>query len=731
MRRPSSLLRPPRSDHALRALVCVASALLLGSCGSDYELGTTPVSSGGGWQFTENPDAVIDAQAGGATDVPATGVDSGSRTVPDGAAPATDVALADAVLPNADAGTTGPSDTCAALCSAASPCPASVAAGQPCKLAVCIDGCCQLAAAPPDSPCDDESACTANDLCGADGTCAGTPKSCDDGLPCTMDACDAQTGACSHTPVAGTCAIAGACVNAGATAAGKPCQLCDPAANPLVWSAKSGCCAADSDCPAAGVCDAPTCEASTGTCKPGKKIGCCTTDSECNDGDACTTDTCDALTGACKIVPKVCADASKCLQGVCDPLSGACTQKLKSGWCDIGGSCVVEGTAKPGAPCEVCASSAAATAWTVKVGAPCDDGDVCTSSDTCDAQGSCKGAAQKGCCKNHLDCGLLTTACTTATCDMKAHVCIKSTQPNCCDKGACCDPATNKPKAQGTLCGGTVVGTEYQCKGQAIQKRDVYPGCAGFDATTCSAEGQFAYKGPWSGLKTCGDNTVCTQSASGVIPTCKPKEPTGTCVGACGGPAADGTCHCGPSCVTLGTCCKDYSATCACSSGACCDLGQKFLKPKGTACASKTEYRCSSQTIQKRTMSASCSGTSSGCPAGAFGAWANVKTCGAGTSCKVGANKASATCTATSGTCAGKCGGQASSGTCWCDAQCATLGDCCKDYGALCGGAVCGANAVASCKSKCGGQGTGGCWCDAACVTLGDCCKDRAVCCGG
>jgi len=45
-------------------------------------------------------------------------------------------------------------------------------------------------------PCDDDSACTANDFCAA-GSCIGTPMNCEDGNAYTQDSCDPAVG-CTH-----------------------------------------------------------------------------------------------------------------------------------------------------------------------------------------------------------------------------------------------------------------------------------------------------------------------------------------------------------------------------------------------------------------------------------------------------------------------------------------------------------------------------------------------------
>jgi hypothetical protein len=69
-----------------------------------------------------------------------------------------------------------------------------------------------------------------------------------------------------------------------------------------------------------------------------------------------------------------------------------------------------------------------------------------------------------------------------------------------------------------------------------------------------------------------------------------------------------------------------------------------------------------------------------------------------------------------------------SGGSCFCDAACATYGDCC---GNAC--SACGVGCVppgSSCAGNCGGMAPNGCWCDSSCTFFGDCCIDYQQHCG-
>lgn len=59
--------------------------------------------------------------------------------------------------------------------------------------------------------------------------------------------------------------------------------------------------------------------------------------------------------------------------------------------------------------------------------------------------------------------------------------------------------------------------------------------------------------------------------------------PTGTCVGACGGPSADGTCDCTYQCKEAGNCCPDVNDVCTCEVTGC---------PPDGVCLKIFSYQC-------------------------------------------------------------------------------------------------------------------------------------------
>lgn len=158
-------------------------------------------------------------------------------------------------------------------------------------------------------------------------------------------------------------------------------------------------------------------ECSTGSeCTPGLcSAGTCTPlPEDCDDGDACTTDTCDGPSGTCVFTPVANCECSvpadcgfsfnpcitlSCNEGLCqeDEVigtcddenlctlndacdAGTCTGDLKN--CDDGEDCTMD-ECDPFQGPDGCTHTPATL--------PCDDGDLCTSNDTCSLAGACSG----------------------------------------------------------------------------------------------------------------------------------------------------------------------------------------------------------------------------------------------------------------------------------------------------------------------------------------------------
>ncbi|HEV8702825.1 MAG TPA: glycoside hydrolase family 16 protein, partial [Candidatus Polarisedimenticolia bacterium] len=124
----------------------------------------------------------------------------------------------------------------------------------------------------------------------------------------------------------------------------------------------------------------------------------------CDDGDACTTeDTCDA-DGKCAGKPIICDDEYACTRDAC--VDGECiSTPLPAGTtCDDFDACTTEDTCDDEGICTgkpiICDDENACTrdacdkgacVYTPTPNATCDDGDACTTEDTCNADGKCAG----------------------------------------------------------------------------------------------------------------------------------------------------------------------------------------------------------------------------------------------------------------------------------------------------------------------------------------------------
>ncbi len=140
-------------------------------------------------------------------------------------------------------------------------------------------------------------------------------------------------------------------------------------------------CTASDQCHDTGVCDPATGLCSDPTASDG---------TPCSDGDSCTGfDDCQA--GVCAGAGYFCSDGDSCTDDVCDG-TGGCTYPINAGNCLIASACWVESAENPDNPCQSCDSSVSQTDWSALIeGSACDDGDVCTMSDQCQA-GTCIGS---------------------------------------------------------------------------------------------------------------------------------------------------------------------------------------------------------------------------------------------------------------------------------------------------------------------------------------------------
>ncbi len=375
--------------------------------------------------------------------------------------------------------------TLAETCDAAGACVGTWDTGEPscgCSLdshcsglaTLCLDGLCDATTGtcytepkPEPPPCDDGNACTLDDKCQADGSCAGTIYTCDDGVSCTDDPCGEGEGECSHVVLPGFCLIADTCHSDGSVNPEDACQRCVAGSATDVWQPNSG--------------------------------------GSCDDGDGCTdADVCDSA-GSCAGTPYSCADDGlTCTDAVCGPGEGECTQVIADNTCLIDDECYGAGESSPTNSCLTCNPSANPTGWTAS-GGDCDDGEPCTKADSCSA-GECKGEAYT--CSDAY-------SCTDDVCDGLGG-CSFNVQPSAClIAGTCYSDATQNPTNECQHC--DVSQSHSAWSGTPIKDCDDGLGCTTNEQ--CDGNGQCL-----SGVSICTpawcEQSVC--EATGCVVTLKP-----------------------------------------------------------------------------------------------------------------------------------------------------------------------------------------------------------------
>ena len=351
--------------------------------------------------------------------------------------------------------------------------------------------------------CDDFNLCTVDSCDTATGTCRHEPLNCDDGNSCTTDACDndpdtARQGCFHVTLPDGTgCDDGNSCTQADVCNAG----LCSGAA--LV---------AGSSCDDGNACTTSDACTDTGSCVGSPMLP----GTPCDDSNQCTADdACVALTSggvACQGVARDCGDGNACTEDSCDPATGACANRPVT--CDDGNACTVDS----------CDPATGACVRTFATG-PCEDGNHCTTGDTC-AGGNCLGGPPPNC-----DDGL---ECTGDLCDPYTgcrHF-LSSPPGNCDDGNVCtfdfCGPTGHcqHSGSSGTSCdtNGASDCKIMQCeRGDCVLALFVPAGSPCDDNNICTTGDVCADFGRCSGTPiNCDDGDRCT------IDSCDPA--TGACL---------------------------------------------------------------------------------------------------------------------------------------------------------------------------------------------------------
>ncbi len=399
--------------------------------------------------------------------------------------------------------------------------------GNPCTNDTCsvATGC---GATPNKAACDDGNVCTTGDHCSG-GVCApGAAVSCNDGNPCTDDACNPATG-CTHTNNSAGCddgsvcttvdtCVSGACKGGAVQACndGNACTAdsCSPDTG-CAHAPKAGACSDGNVCTLGDSCQA-------GVCQPGAA-------KTCDDGNECTDDSCHPSKG-CVAQPNTsgCNDGDACTTGD-SCVGGACTGAKVS--CDDNNACTEDG----------CSSGSGCTFNPApKNGAPCADGNACTSADKCN-WGVCKGGVTVICADGNV--------CTDDSCDPKSG-CVFAPNGAGCDDGNACTP-------------------DDACSGGACQGSGAVVCNDGNPCTQDSCDpGSGCTSAPAAGP--CDDGNPCTAGDSCKSGSCHGGGPT-SCDD--GNPCTDDSCNPAKGCVH-----EANSAGCddgnACTTGDACSGGK-------------------------------------------------------------------------------------------------------------------------------------------------------------
>jgi agmatine/peptidylarginine deiminase len=302
--------------------------------------------------------------------------------------------------------------------------------------------------APNDALCDDANVCTGVETCDAVLDCqAGTPLDPDDGVSCTDDSCDPVTGV-ANVPNHGLCDNGLFCDGAETCDAVLDCQAgtavncsdgvgctedsCNETTDSCESTANDGLCDNGLYCDGAETCDAVL------DCQAGTPV-------DCSDGVGCTVDSCNETTDSCESTANdsLCDDALYC-NGVetCDAVLDCQAGTAVS--CSDGIGCTEDSCNETTDSCESAPNDGL-----------CDDGNVCTGVETCDAVLDCQAGTPLD-----PDDGV---SCTDDSCDPVTGVANVPNDALCDDANVCsgaetcdavldCQPGTPLDPDDGVSC---------------------------------------------------------------------------------------------------------------------------------------------------------------------------------------------------------------------------------------------------------------------------------------
>ncbi|GEM_PF-1045912 len=328
---------------------------------------------------------------------------------------------------------------------------------------------------------------------------------------CSKRAVDAKLSTvCETSNGIGTCKGQRSCSDTGLT----PCDA--PAAASETCNALDDDCDGATDTPATGICDDNN-PCTFDNCVAGK----CdhkAADAACDDGNKCTKDD-KCSKAACGGTAVVCDDGKVCTDDSCDPKKG-CMAANNTAACDDGDVCSKQDACKdglclPGAA-TVCNDGNLCTddscdpkkgCVTADNTAPCDDGSLCSGSDTC-AGGKCVG--KKVNCDDGNPC--TDDACKPASGCSNVNNTLPCNDGNACTtddncKGGTCLPGQATVCDDGNLCTDDFCDAKLACR----TKANKLPCDDGDPCSTGDRCAAGACKGV--GSLNCDDENPCTDDA--------------------------------------------------------------------------------------------------------------------------------------------------------------------------------------------------------------------------
>jgi hypothetical protein len=309
-------------------------------------------------------------------------------------------------------------------------------------------GTCQPNNEPDGAACNDGLACNTEEFCLAGVCSGGSPHDCSG----TGDQCNADSS-CDPDGEEGNCDAPG-----GAAHEGDPCDDGNP-------------------------CDAgETCQ--SGSCVGGLLVDCTGSGGDCREDSSCDSS---GIEGNCDIIGnpinegQACDDGQACLTGeTCT--DGECAGSSPVDCSGTGDECSADSECDPAGAEGNCAVTGAA----INEGQQCDDGDICTTQETCQA-GACAGGLPVDCSDLDDECNLGVCNATSGECELEPRAegtsCGSSEENDCTSQDTCDAEGVCQPNhaVDGTTCDdGDVCNTAEACLAGA---------CSGGALVDCSGTG--------------------------------------------------------------------------------------------------------------------------------------------------------------------------------------------------------------------------------------------------